>query len=62
MMKTETGRDGHILLYRFQITGAPRPRQCEGNEKEMAGDGTSKDMPFDVKRMAYGGFNAVVGS
>jgi uncharacterized protein YbaA (DUF1428 family) len=29
--------------------------------KEMAGIGGPKDMPFDVKRMVYGGFNVSVG-
>jgi uncharacterized protein YbaA (DUF1428 family) len=29
--------------------------------KEMAGMGDlSKDMPFDIKRMAYGGFKTIV--
>lgn len=28
--------------------------------KEVAGADCSKDMPFDVKRMAYGGFKAIV--
>jgi hypothetical protein len=29
--------------------------------QEMAGSGTPKDMPFDMKRMVYGGFKASVG-
>jgi uncharacterized protein YbaA (DUF1428 family) len=30
--------------------------------KEMAKLGPPKDMPFDVRRMVYGGFRVVVGS
>jgi uncharacterized protein YbaA (DUF1428 family) len=29
--------------------------------KEMASMDAPKDMPFDMKRMVYGGFNAAVG-
>jgi uncharacterized protein YbaA (DUF1428 family) len=30
--------------------------------KDMAAMGAPKDMPFDVKRMVYGGFKVLVGS
>jgi len=30
--------------------------------KEMASMGAPMDMPFDAKRMAYGGFKVVVGA
>ena len=29
--------------------------------KEMANMGEPKEMPFDVKRMVYGGFKVLVG-
>lgn len=60
MMKLKPG-ETVIFSYIVFKSRAHRDRVNAKVMKEMAGDGTSKDMPFDVKRMAYGGFNAVVG-
>ena len=55
----EARRDCGVFVYRLQIAGTSGPRQCQGDER----DGKMcdmKDMPFDVKRMTYGGFNVLV--
>jgi uncharacterized protein YbaA (DUF1428 family) len=40
---------------------AARPRKQPGNERSTArSDDEGKEMPFDSKRMAYGGFTGIV--
>ena len=52
-----------IVIFSF-ITFKSRAHRDRVNAKvmkEMAGMGGPKDMPFEIKRMAYGGFKAIVG-
>ena len=46
-----------------QVARPPRSRQRQGDERppgDMTGADNMKDMPFDHKRMVYGGFKVVV--
>jgi len=51
-----------VFAYIVYKSRAHRDRVNASVMKEIAGMGEqSYDMPFDVKRMAYGGFNVIVG-
>ena len=53
----ETAVFAHIVC----LSRAHRDRVNANVMKEMAATGgPPKDMPFDLKRMAYGGFEAIV--
>ena len=60
-VEAEAGRDGVLLVHRVQVARAPRPREREGDEgpapREMMDPSA---MPFDAKRMIYGGFKVAV--
>jgi len=60
MMKLKPG--GTVVFsYIVFKSRAHRDRVNSGVMKELAGMCPPKDMPFDMKRMVYGGFNAAVG-
>lgn len=58
-------KKGEVVVFSY-ITYKSRKHRDEVNKKVMkdkrlaAACGNGKDMPFDVKRMAYGGFKAFV--
>ena len=54
---------GETVVFSFIVfkSRAHRDRVNAKVMQELAGSGTPKDMPFDVKRMVYGGFKASVG-
>lgn len=56
-------KPGETVVFSFVVfkSRAHRDRVNAKVMKEMASMGGSKDMPFDIKRMAYGGFSAAVG-
>lgn len=60
MMKLKPGETA-VFSYIVFKSRADRDRVNAKVMKEMAGMGGPKDMPFDIKRMAYGGFKAAVG-
>lgn len=60
MMKLKPG-ETVVFSYIVFKSRAHRDRVNAKVMKEMASMGAPKDMPFDMKRMAYGGFNAAVG-
>ena len=55
-------RDGGLLLDRLQVARPSRQGQRQGDEgpADREDDEDPKAMPFDVKRMAYGGFKVLV--
>ncbi len=61
-VKLKKGETVMFSLHRVQVARAPRPRQRQGDEGPAhRGHGwTSKNMPFDAKRMIYGGFKVMV--
>jgi uncharacterized protein YbaA (DUF1428 family) len=60
MMKLKPG-ETVVFSYVVFKSRAHRDRVNARVMKEMASMGAPKDMPFDVKRMVYGGFHAAVG-
>ena len=60
MMKLKPG-ETVVFSYIVFKSRAHRDRVNAKVMKEMAGMDTPMDMPFDIKRMVYGGFSAVVG-
>jgi uncharacterized protein YbaA (DUF1428 family) len=60
MMKLKPG-ETVVFAYIVFKSRTHRDRVNAKVMKEMAGMDAPKDMPFDMKRMVYGGFNAAVG-
>jgi uncharacterized protein YbaA (DUF1428 family) len=60
MMKLKPG-ETVVFSYIVFKSRAHRDRVNARVMKEMASMGAPMDMPFDLKRMAYGGFSAAVG-
>jgi uncharacterized protein YbaA (DUF1428 family) len=60
MMKLKPG-ETVVFSYIVFKSRAHRDRVNARVMKEMAKTGTPKDMPFDMKRMVYGGFKVSVG-
>jgi uncharacterized protein YbaA (DUF1428 family) len=60
MMKLKPG-ETVVFSYILFKSRAHRDRVNAKVMKEMSSVGAPKDMPFDIKRMVYGGFNAAVG-
>jgi uncharacterized protein YbaA (DUF1428 family) len=60
MMKLKAGE---TVVFAFVVfkSRAHRDRVNAKVMKEMSGSGAPNDMPFDMKRMVYGGFKASVG-
>ena len=56
-------KPGETVVFSFIVfkSRAHRDRVNAKVMEELASTGAPKDMPFDMKRMAYGGFHAVVG-
>jgi len=59
VMKLKRGETA-IFAYIVFKSRAHRDRVNAKVMKEMADMGPPKDMPFDMKRMAYGGFQTIV--
>jgi len=62
--KLAKARKGETVFYSF-ITFKSRAHRDRVNArvmKAMAGGGMPTDMPFDVRRMAYGGFKVIVSA
>lgn len=61
--KTLKSKPGETVVFSFVVfkSRAHRDRVNAKVMKEMATIDMPKKMPFDVKRMAYGGFNVLVG-
>ena len=62
--KLAKARKGETVFYSF-ITYKSRAHRDRVNAKvmkEMASGGMPTDMPFDVRRMAYGGFKVIVSA
>jgi len=57
-------KPGETMFYSFVVfkSRAHRDRVNALVMKEMMASGQPPEMPFDVKRMAYGGFKALVSS
>jgi uncharacterized protein YbaA (DUF1428 family) len=60
-MKVKPG-ETVVFSYIVYKSRAHRDRVNAKVMKEMANLGAPKDMPFDMKRMAYGGFKVAVGA
>jgi len=60
MLKLKPGETA-VFSYVVFKSRAHRDRVNAKVMREMAKAGMPTDMPFDVKRMVYGGFQAVVG-
>ena len=60
MMKT---KPGETVIFSFIVYKSRAHRDSVNAKvmKEMEKMGMPKDMPFDMKRMVYGGFKTVVG-
>jgi uncharacterized protein YbaA (DUF1428 family) len=59
---TIAAKDGEIVVFSY-IVYKSREHRDEVNAKVMADprlEGQCENMPFDVKRMAYGGFKTIV--
>ena len=56
-------RPGETVVFSYVVfrSRAHRDRVNAKVMEEMTKTGAPKDMPFDVKRMAYGGFTVAVG-
>ena len=56
-------KPGETVVFAFVVfkSRAHRDRVNARVMKEAAGTGGGQSMPFDVKRMAYGGFKTLVG-
>ncbi len=50
-----------VLAFIVFMPRAPRDRVNARGMKEMAQHQPPADIPFDMKRMAYGGFQTIVG-
>ena len=61
MLKLKRG-ETVVFSYIVYKSRAHRDRVNAKVMKDMAAMGAPKDMPFDVKRMVYGGFKVLVGS
>ncbi len=61
MMKLKRG-ETVVFSYVVYKSRAHRDRVNAKVMKDMQAMGAPKDMPFDVKRMVYGGFKVLVGS
>ena len=61
MLKLKRG-ETVVFSYVVYKSRAHRDRVNAKVMKDMAAMGAPKDMPFDVKRMVYGGFKVLVGS
>ena len=61
MMKLKPG-ETVVFSYILFRSRAHRDRVNAKVMKEMSKAGTPKDMPFEMKRMVYGGFKVSVGS
>ena len=62
--KMAKARRGEVVLFSFIVfkSRAHRDRVNARVMKDVAGAGDQwKEMPFDPKRMAYGGFRVIVG-
>ena len=57
-------KKGETVFYSFIVykSRAHRDQVNKRVMKEMMADGMPADMPFDVRRMAYGGFKVVVNA
>ena len=57
-------KPGETLVFSYIVfkSRAHRDRVNANVMKDMEKMGGSKDMPFDVKRMVYGGFKVAVGA
>jgi uncharacterized protein YbaA (DUF1428 family) len=57
-------KPGETVVFSYVVfkSRAHRDRVNAKVMKEMAIMGAPKDMPFDVKRMVYGGFKVLVGA
>jgi uncharacterized protein YbaA (DUF1428 family) len=57
-------RRGETVVFSYVVykSRAHRDRVNAKVMKDMASMGIPKEMPFDVKRMVYGGFKVLVGS
>ena len=55
-------KPGETVVFAYVVfkSRAHRDRVNKKVMKEMSAMGGSKDMPFDVKRMVYGGFKTIV--
>ena len=57
----QAGRDGDVFVDRLQVAGASGSCQRQSDEgPTLAKMMDPKSMPFDVKRMVYGGFRTIV--
>jgi uncharacterized protein YbaA (DUF1428 family) len=61
MLKLKRG-ETVVFSYVVYKSRAHRDRVNAKVMKDMEAMGAPKDMPFDVKRMVYGGFKVLVGS
>ena len=59
MMKLKRG-ETVVFAYIVYKSRAHRDQVNAKVMKEMSASGASKDMPFDIKRMVYGGFKTLV--
>ena len=60
-VKLKPGETVVFLVDRVQVARPPRPRQRQGDEgPPPRGMMDPKKMPFDCKRMVYGGFKVLV--
>ncbi|MEQ1574202.1 MAG: DUF1428 domain-containing protein [Vicinamibacterales bacterium] len=57
-------RPGEMVVFSYIVfkSRAHRDRVNAKVMKEMASIGAPKDMPFEITRMVYGGFKALVGA
>jgi uncharacterized protein YbaA (DUF1428 family) len=57
-------RPGETVVFSYIVfkSRAHRDRVNAKVMKDMEGIGVPKDMPFDVKRMGYGGFKVIVSA
>src|ERR1700710_2351098 len=59
--QAQARRDGGMVLHRVQVARASRPRQRQSHEGPAAPNMMNpKAMPFDGKRMIYGGFKVLI--
>ena len=57
-------KKGETVFYSFIVYKSRAHRDAVNKRvmKEMSADDMAKEMPFDVRRMAYGGFKVVVNA
>jgi uncharacterized protein YbaA (DUF1428 family) len=59
--QAQARRDGDVFVDRVQVARRSRPRQRKGDEEPAHGEDDGEGpMPFDFKRMVYGGFKILV--